>query len=61
METRVSADSHNFFCLVDFVQTKGEKPEFLVEVINIQAVEEVDDSAFGQALCFQVSLLTIAC
>jgi len=35
--------------------TKGERPELLVEVINIQAVEEVDDNAFGQALCFQIT------
>ncbi len=35
-------------------QTKGDKPEFFIELFNIQSVEEVDDDAFSQALCFQV-------
>ena len=42
-----------------FLQTKGEKPEFSIDVINIQSVEEVDDGAFGQALCFQVCLVLL--
>ena len=41
-------------CSFSFAQTKGEKPEFFTDIINIQSVEEVDDGAFGQALCFQV-------
>ena len=45
-------DQHVFFA----AQTKGEKPDFFLELLHIQSVEEVDDDAFSQALCFQVSL-----
>ena len=45
-------DQHVFFA----AQTKGEKPDFFLELLHIQSVEEVDDDAFSQALCFQVSV-----
>ena len=44
----------SLICRFLFAQTKGEKPELFIDIINIQSVEEVDDGAFGQALCFQV-------
>jgi len=46
-----------FYALyISCTQTKGEKPEFVIELLNIQSVEDVDDEAFSQALCFQVWL-----
>lgn len=35
--------------------TRGEKPKCFIEVVNIQAVEEVDDGSFGHPLCFQIT------
>ena len=52
-----------FFFIVFFyqnvffaAQTKGEKPDFFFELLHIQSVEEVDDDAFSQALCFRVGV-----
>lgn len=36
------------------LQTQDKKPQFFIGLVNVLSVEEVDDGAFGHALCFQV-------
>ncbi|KAK2563133.1 Tyrosine-protein kinase abl-1 [Acropora cervicornis] len=35
--------------------TQDKKPQFFIGLVNILSVEEVDDGAFGHALCFQIT------